>query len=128
MHRGTIIIVYKQGPASLMGTCVLASLSLKIQPQIYERRCKRRTCKVVNVFAEELTVATFCHDISQTSMNVEISMELGVIPTLGVPTLKDPMFVAVSVVFKEMVKTAQVKINDFLSGNFSDSHSLFCRV
>ena len=81
------------------------------------------TCRVVDVFAEELTVVTFSHNVSQISMNAKISMESRVIPTPCVQTLKDPMFVAASVVFKEMVKTAQVQISDLLADNFSDSYS-----
>ena len=81
------------------------------------------TCQVVNVYAEELPVVTFSHNVSQISMNAKISMELRVIPTPCVQTLKDPMFVAASVVFKEMVKAAQVQINDLLTDNLSDSYS-----
>ena len=45
---------------------------------------------------------------TQTSMNVSVLKVTSVTPTLCVPTLKDPMSVAVSKALREMGKTVQV--------------------
>ena len=58
---------------------------------------------------KESAVVTFCFDILQISMNVRVPVGMVVMPTLYVLILKDRMFVAAYVAFKEMVETAQVK-------------------